>query len=290
MNNRIVIFGLMLLLVTTVFSQGKLDAYKYIIAPKQFDFQKSEDSYQINSLTKFLFEKQGFIVLFNDESFPAELRENSCLALNAKLINNSSMFKTRVVFELKNCYNQIVLQTPEGESRDKDYKKGFNEAIRNAFVTVENEAYSFSQKPILKEKQEVKQKVVVAEVQNSVQKEVVTAQEIVIEKPVITEPKYQEKVPIIAAIPQLKTQLTVEGVFKSDTQTISIKKQGNQFVVSDSKQNVVGILYPTSQANYFIMKWIQSDENQPKLTFLNSEGNLTIDIKETAVVFKSFKQ
>lgn len=286
MNNRIVIFGLMLLLVTTVFSQGKLDAYKYIIAPKQFDFQKSEDFYQINSLTKFLFEKQGFIVLFNDESFPAELRENSCLALNAKLINNSSMFKTRVFFELKNCYNQIVLQTPEGESRDKDYKKGFNEAIRNAFVTVENEAYSFSQKPMLKEKQEVKQKVVVAEVQNSVQKEVVVAEEIIIEKPVITEPKYQEKVPIIAAIPKVNAKLSVEGIFNSANKTVSVQKQGNQFVVSDAQHNVIGILYPTSKVNYFIMKWLQSDDNQPKLVFLNQDGELSIDEKETAILYK----
>ncbi|MDO9260354.1 MAG: hypothetical protein Q7U08_00225, partial [Flavobacteriaceae bacterium] len=132
--------------------------------------------------------------------------------------------------------------------------------------------------------------VVIAENQNSVKKEVVATQEIVIEKPVMTEPKYQEKVAVIAAIPQLKTQLTVEGVFKSMNQTLAIQKQGNQFVVSDAKNNVIGILYPTSQAHYFIVKWLQSDDNLPKLAFLNSEGNLTIDIKETAVVFKSFKQ
>ncbi|MDP3353129.1 MAG: hypothetical protein Q8S44_05250, partial [Flavobacteriaceae bacterium] len=238
------------------------------------------------SLTKFLFEKQGFVVLYNDDSFPAELKENPCLGINARLFDHSNMFKTKVSFELKNCFNQIVLQSPESESREKELKKGFHEAIRNAFITVENEAYSFSQKPLQKEKQEVTEKVVVAEVPKPIQKEVKVAEEIIIEKPMITEPKYQDKVPVIAEIPKIKNIISVEGVFQSDAQTLSIKKQGNQFVVSDAQQNVIGILYPTSQANYFIMKWIQSDENQPKLTFLNSAGDLIIDIKETAVVYK----
>ncbi|MDO9262124.1 MAG: hypothetical protein Q7U08_09305, partial [Flavobacteriaceae bacterium] len=144
MNNRMVIFGLMLLMVTAVFSQSKLNAYKYIITPRQFDFQKSQDSYQINSLTKFLFEKQGFVVLYNDELLPADLIENSCLALQIKLVDHSSMFKTKVHLELKNCYNQVVLQSPEVDTKEKDLKKGYQEVIRKAFLTVENEGYSFS--------------------------------------------------------------------------------------------------------------------------------------------------
>lgn len=286
MNNRIVIFGLMLLMVTTVFPQGKLNAYKYIITPKQFDFQKSEDSYEINSLTKFLFEKQGFVVLYNNESYPSDLRENPCLALNTRLINNSNMFKTKVRFELKNCNNQVVLQTQEGESREKDFKRGFHEAIRNAFNDVENEVYSFSQKSILKEEPVVIEKVIISEVKQPVEREMVATEEIIIEKPQVTEPKYQDKVPVIAEISKMKQAITVEGVFHSDNQTLSIKKQGNQYVVSDGKNNVIGILYPTSKANYFIVKWLQSEDNLSKLVFLNEDGNLSVDDKETVMLFK----
>lgn len=286
MNNRFLILGLMLLIVTNIFSQGKLDAYKYIVIPKKYDFQKSNDAYQINSLTKFLFEKQGFVVLYNDESFPVELRENPCLGLNASIIDSSNMFKTKVALELKNCFNQTVLQSPESESREKDLKKGFHEAIRTAFETVENEMYTFSQKSILKEKPEVDKKVVVAEVQKPVQKEVRVAEEIIIEKPVLTEPKYQEKVPVIAQIQKIKATQTVEGVFNSASKTISIQKQGNQFVVFDSNNNVIGILYPTSKPDYFIVKWLQSEDSLSKLVFLNQEGDLSVDEKETAVLYK----
>ncbi|MDP2088234.1 MAG: hypothetical protein Q8J84_02420 [Flavobacteriaceae bacterium] len=286
MQIRNIIFGMILLMITTVFSQSKLNAYKYIIAPKQFDFQKYHDSYQINSLTKFLFEKQGFVVLYSDESFPVELKENPCLALNVKLIDHSNMLKTKLVLELKNCLNQIVLQSPEAISREKELKKGFHEAIRKAFETVENEGYSFTPKAILKERQEVTEKVAVAADQKPIPEEAVVADEIIIEKPMLTEPKYQEKVPVIAEIPKIKSSFSVEGVFQSDTQTLSIQKQGNQFVVSDGKNNVIGILYPTSQANYFIIKWLQNDDNQPKLTFLNQEGHLLIDDTATVIVFK----
>lgn len=290
MNNRMVIFGLMLLMVTAVFSQGKLNPYKYVIVPRQFDFQKSQDAHQINSLTKFLFEKNGFIVFYHDDVYPKELQENMCLALNVKLIDKSNMLKTRMLLELKNCNNQMVLQSPEVDTKEKDLKKGYQEAIRKAFVSVEKEGYTFSNHVTINDNQQSNKTVVVKENQPAIKKEIGITQEIIIEKPVMTEPKYQEKVPIIAAIPKIKNNLTVEGDFSSNKQTLKIQKQGNQFVVSDAKNNVIGILYATSQANYFIIKWLQSDDNLPKLAFLNQDGDLVIDDKETVVVYKSFKQ
>lgn len=281
-----IIFGMFLLIGTAFYAQGKLNGYKYVITPRQFDFQKSPDLYQINSLTKFLFEKQGFEVFYNDDLLPADLKENPCLALNVKLINNSSLLKTKVMFELKDCYNQLVLKTSEGESREKEYKKGYHEAIRNAFETVEKEGYRFTQQSVLKNKKVENEQVVKAEVQKPIQKEVIIADEIIIEKPIVSEPKYQEKVPVIAEMQKNKSSFSVEGVFQFNTQTLSIKQQGNQFVVSDDKNNVIGILYPTSQAHYFIIKWLQSNDHLSKLAFLNSEGNLLIDDKETVVFYK----
>lgn len=44
-----------LVLVNTLLgtAQESLNGYKYVVVPEKFDFLKSEDLYQINSLTKF---------------------------------------------------------------------------------------------------------------------------------------------------------------------------------------------------------------------------------------------
>ena len=47
-----IVFGTSLL-----FGQQSINAYKYIIVPKNYDFLRLEDQYQLNSLTKFLFTK-----------------------------------------------------------------------------------------------------------------------------------------------------------------------------------------------------------------------------------------
>lgn len=279
-------FGFFLLIGTSMLAQGKLNGYKYVIIPKQFDFQKSQDQHQINSLIKFLFEKQGFVGLIIDDIYPTELRENPCLALQVKLVDHSTMFKTKIQLELKNCANQLVLQSPETETKEKDLKKGYHETIRKAFVSVEQENYTFSEKEVLMINQSTQLQFVKSTQQTNEKKELAVQQEIVIEKPVYTEPKYQEKVPVIAAISQPKTAINIEGIFTANLQTINIQKQGNQFIVSDAKNNVIGILYATTQNNYFIMKWLQSDDNLPKLCFLNPEGNLEIDDKEAVIIFR----
>ena len=57
------------LIVTSVFSQVNLNDYKYVIVPKKYDFLKEADQYQINSLSKFLFNKYGFQTLMEGEKY-----------------------------------------------------------------------------------------------------------------------------------------------------------------------------------------------------------------------------
>ena len=52
---------------SVLFAKKGLNSYKYVLVPNQYEFQKSEDQYQINSLTKFLFDKEGFTVLSSSE-------------------------------------------------------------------------------------------------------------------------------------------------------------------------------------------------------------------------------
>lgn len=58
-----------LVLVNTLLgtAQESLNGYKYVVVPEKFDFLKSEDLYQINSLTKFLLNKEGFVAFLEGE-------------------------------------------------------------------------------------------------------------------------------------------------------------------------------------------------------------------------------
>lgn len=135
----------------SLFSQESLNSYKYVIVPVQYEFQKSENSYQINDLVKFLFEKEGFEVVMSNEQFPEDLRNERCLATTAKVIKPSAFLTTKVTIDLVDCYNKTVFSTKEGRSKEKDYKKGYHESIREAFedITAQNYSYDASQEAVV---------------------------------------------------------------------------------------------------------------------------------------------
>ena len=80
MNNKLFSLFILIMYVTVSFSQNELNAYKYIIVPKEYDFfkYKEEDKYKLNSLTKFLFNKYGYVALFQHEDYPQDLLLNPC--------------------------------------------------------------------------------------------------------------------------------------------------------------------------------------------------------------------
>ncbi|WP_027138474.1 hypothetical protein [Gaetbulibacter saemankumensis] len=139
------IFSLLLTLFITIngFSQVNLNKYKYVIIPKKFDFLKEKDQYQLNSLTKFLFEKYGFEALMEGEKYPEDLIRNRCLGLKSDVNKDSGLFKTKLIIELKDCGDQVVMATSVGESREKEYARAYNEALRAAFSDIEALNYRY---------------------------------------------------------------------------------------------------------------------------------------------------
>ncbi|MDO4879759.1 MAG: hypothetical protein Q3983_00625 [Capnocytophaga sp.] len=114
------------------FSQQNTD-YQYIILPKQFNFQKEVNQYNINTLSKFLLEKKNLQCVWDDK-----IPENFaiCDGLRFNVINKSNLFKTKVIATLSDCKGNIVYTSPEGQSREKDFKKGYNEALREALANI----------------------------------------------------------------------------------------------------------------------------------------------------------
>ena len=84
-----------LLLLTALFlsinfqaQQTNLSDYSYVIVPDQFDFLKSKDQFQLNSMTKFYFEKSGFNAYLADSAPNA----NRCDGLYANVEELKTLF------------------------------------------------------------------------------------------------------------------------------------------------------------------------------------------------------
>jgi beta-phosphoglucomutase-like phosphatase (HAD superfamily) len=143
MTKAFFILSFLILAYFNAFSQSNINDYKYVIVPNQYDFLKENDRYQINSLTKFLFNKYGYQAYMQDEEFPEDLHNNRCLGLTVDVINDSGFFKTKLRIELKDCDGIVVQSSKFGESREKEYAKAYNLALRDAFSTFQNMDYSY---------------------------------------------------------------------------------------------------------------------------------------------------
>ena len=132
-----------------VFTQNSsnINNYKYVSVPDRFDFLKTSDQYQLNSLTEFLLKKNGFIVMNELKYYPSDLAENTCLLLDVNVEKIKSFLKTKLEVQFKNCKNQIIFKSEIGVSNEKDFKTAFHEALRASFISIGDANYNYSEKP-----------------------------------------------------------------------------------------------------------------------------------------------
>ena len=180
MKKLSVLFAILFTAIT--YGQKTINDYKYVIVPEKYEFSKEKNQYQLNALTKFLLEKYGFSTVMKSEEKPKELQSNNCLALEADVENNSGLFVTKLVLQLKDCYGNVIYATEEGRSREKDYKNAYHEALRDAFTSLEDLDYTYREDPVVAEapkKQASKQAkaIATAEVSNTPEEEVEVVEE-----------------------------------------------------------------------------------------------------------------
>ncbi len=270
---------------TLSFSQSKLNNYKYILVPTQFEFQRSPDIHQINSLTKFLFNKAGFKAFLTNESFPNDLAKNRCEALTTRILNKPSLLSVRVTIELVDCNNTIVFTTRQGKSRLKDYRKAYNEAIRAAFKDIENANYHY--KPLVKLADDV--------VAKSIKKEVVLEKEAYKVAPkAVTQKRVEQKVKLKHVKKQLSEKKEVVAVKPfdllgkyqiGDYGVCTIVKDNQNFKLLSGDENFeIAKVYKTSKLGVYIIKWVAF--KQPQLVQLTQQGSLKIDSKKGVKEYK----
>ena len=138
-----VLFLLLFLATSLSFSQS-LNDYKYAIVPSKFEFIKEKDQYRLNTLTKLLMEKYGFITYFDTDILPNEVVENNCNKVYVDVKSNGNLFVTKLTVVLKDCKNAVVFTSFEGRSREKELQVAYNQALREAFSSFEKLDYKYS--------------------------------------------------------------------------------------------------------------------------------------------------
>lgn len=289
MNKIYILVSLFFVSYATSFSQKSINDYKYIIIPNQFEFLKEADQYQINSLTKFLFNKYGYTAFLNTEELPQDLRFNECLALTADVVKESGFLKTKLRIDLKDCNGTVIESSQVGETREKEYAKAYNIAIRSAFETFRNMDYKYqpnkailakaitqpSSNESLKEKEEI----------DRLKEEIKSLKETKVEVVEVVNPIMEVtevKEPLKNSTSENKADSTT-ATKPSTSEVLYAQALDNGFQIVDSTPKVIMILYTTAAKDVFTVKdknaivfkkenqWIYSenDGKDTKETVLN---------------------
>lgn len=140
------LFALVSLIFFTGYAQTtRINDFEYVIVPRKYEFQKSPNQYRINTVVKFLLEKEGFKAYFEGD-LPEDLIKEPCSAVKARVENHSGLLTTKVVFSLLDCYGNTVFESGEGKSKIKEFEPSYHEAIRMAFEDLQALNYKYTPK------------------------------------------------------------------------------------------------------------------------------------------------
>jgi len=130
MNKIVIIF--FVFFSGLVSAQTSVNNYQYVIVPSKFSFQHQKDEYRLNTLTKLLLEMYGFKAYLDTDVMPDEITNYNCNKLYADVLRSGGIVRTKLNIVLKDCKNRILYTSIEGISKEKEFAKAYNEAIRGA--------------------------------------------------------------------------------------------------------------------------------------------------------------
>jgi hypothetical protein len=213
------VFLLTIAFSTFGFSQS-LDDYKLALVPSRFSIFKNDDFNRLNILTKMYMQKYGFDTYMDSETQPLDFANSNCNKVYVDLVENNTLFVTKVKVVIKDCNGKVVATSEEGKSREKDFLVAYNEALRSAFN-------SFS--ALINHKY------------------VPNSSEIVQPKLVIAEEKKEEKGQ--QTIQELSN--TTEPVKELNLATLFAQPISNGYQLIDSEPKVIYKIYKTSDKNVY---------------------------------------
>ncbi|MBT8304513.1 MAG: hypothetical protein KJP09_08600 [Bacteroidia bacterium] len=272
MINKLIFLFLCLSIMGSSYAQKNINEFKYIIVPTKYDFLDEDDRFQLNSLTKFLFNKNGFTALMSDEPFPQDLKKDNCLALRADVDKLRGMLITKLQVELRDCSNTLIYTSEIGKSKVKQYKTAYNLALRDAFESFKLVKYEYKGKN-----------------ETSIE-EMAEQEQAEIETPEIVEEEMPNKVespstaiPVVESVESQPMQVQednekiIETKDAIDDNMLSAKAIFNGFKLYDAKSNEVMTIFDSGVKEVYIVKgkdaiiykkagsWIYSETNETNL-------------------------
>ena len=136
------ILFLMLFVACYSFSQTVND-YKAVIIPAKYDFQKEENQYRLQTITKVNLQKANFQAFYANETIPAEFPDR-CSLLYFDVKKENALLTTKLYIVFKDCYGTAIFQSAIGKSREKEFETAFVDALNKAFNFVYELEYAYN--------------------------------------------------------------------------------------------------------------------------------------------------
>lgn len=143
MTRFIVLFFMSLIGVSAIAQNTDLSSYSYVVVPDRYEFLRSPDQYQLNSMTLFYLDKSGFNAYLSSNTPNA----NRCDGLYANVEELRSILGTKLQIVLRDCSDNEVYRSEVGKSKYKEFDKTYQDALRNAFRSME--ALGVNQKDVV---------------------------------------------------------------------------------------------------------------------------------------------
>lgn len=125
----------------TLFSQNKLNDYKYISISKQLDLKRKQNQFNINNLLQSHLNNHDFVAFVQGDSISSTLKPCDVLKTS---INETGFLTTNITISFKDCYDNIIYTTTEGVSRIKEFKLAYYEAFSKTLKDPNIELHKFT--------------------------------------------------------------------------------------------------------------------------------------------------
>ncbi|WP_395047912.1 hypothetical protein [Flavobacterium sp.] len=134
------------LISSLTYSQSTLNDYEMAIIPSKFEFQNVENQYRINSTIKAFLKQKGFEAYVSSDVLPEGFLDYNCNKVFVNIIEENTMFSTKIKIEFKDCKQVVLFTTDLGESREKELAKAYNQALLLTLKSFDKAKYKFSGK------------------------------------------------------------------------------------------------------------------------------------------------
>lgn len=128
-----IIVVLLFSISNAIFAQS-INDYKYASLPDKFEIMKKKKMPRLNTLIKMHMQKYGYETYFDSEPKPLDFTNTNCNKVFVDLVEENTLFATKVAVILKDCKGTVLATSPMGISREKDLNVAYDFAIREAFA------------------------------------------------------------------------------------------------------------------------------------------------------------